>query len=227
MAPIKVYGFDLSPPFRTVVATLELLGLEYEIVKTNPINGETQTPEFLKLNPQHNIPIIVDEDLVLNESRPIAAYLVNAYGKDDCKLYPSDPKVRAVVDQRLYFDIGTLFNTVVQIVLPILFGSASEADPAHLKRLHEALGWLRDFIKPTGFVAGTNHLTIADVSIISAYHSLKASNQFDMSPYNPVLDEWFARCKVLIPNYDSACGEGAEGWGQFFQSRIKENSAKN
>jgi hypothetical protein len=42
-------------------------------------------------------------------SRAILAYLANQYGKDD-SLYPKDAKKRAIVDQLLYFDIGTLYQ---------------------------------------------------------------------------------------------------------------------
>lgn len=35
-------------------------------------------------------------------------YLVNQYGKND-SLYPKDPKARAMVDQRLYYDMGTMY----------------------------------------------------------------------------------------------------------------------
>lgn len=42
-------------------------------------------------------------------SRAIMTYLVAAYAKDD-SLYPADIRVRAMVDQRLQFDQGTLYN---------------------------------------------------------------------------------------------------------------------
>lgn len=41
-------------------------------------------------------------------SRAILAYLVSAYSKDDT-LYPRDIRMRALVDQRIHFDLGTLY----------------------------------------------------------------------------------------------------------------------
>uniref|UniRef100_A0A6P4DTV0 Glutathione S-transferase D7-like n=1 Tax=Drosophila rhopaloa TaxID=1041015 RepID=A0A6P4DTV0_DRORH len=65
-------------------------------------------PDFVAMNPQHCVPTMNDEGLVLWESRAILSYLVAAYGKSD-ELYPTDIRVRALVDQRLHFDLGTLY----------------------------------------------------------------------------------------------------------------------
>ena len=70
----------------------------------------------LQLNPQRVIPTVVDGDFILSESRPCATYLVDKYAPDD-KLYPKDPQLRARVDQRLYFDMGSLYSNFAQCVV--------------------------------------------------------------------------------------------------------------
>ena len=64
------------------------------------------------MNPQHTVPTMVDGDLILNESRPIATYLCAKYGKDD-KIYPKDVATRAKVDLALYFDMGTFYKAAM------------------------------------------------------------------------------------------------------------------
>ena len=76
---------------------------------------------FFQMNPQHTIPCMKDGDFCLNESRAIATYLITKYGKDD-KLYPKDVVTRAIVDQRLYFDMGNFYKSFGDCVYPIMFG---------------------------------------------------------------------------------------------------------
>ena len=70
------------------------------------------------MNPQHTIPTMKDGDFCMNESRPIATYLASKYGKDD-KLYPKDVTTRAIVDQRLYFDMGVFYKAFGDNVVSI------------------------------------------------------------------------------------------------------------
>jgi hypothetical protein len=49
-------------------------------------------------------------------------YLVNRYGKDET-LYPTEPDKRAVVNQRLYFDAGTLQARIAQYTVLLVDGT--------------------------------------------------------------------------------------------------------
>ena len=74
-----------------------------------------------QLNPQHKIPTIVDDGFVLSESGAIVTYLANKYAKDNnSNIYPKDVKTRAVVEQRIYFNM-VLFSACADILVCIGF----------------------------------------------------------------------------------------------------------
>jgi hypothetical protein len=63
-----------------------------------------------------------------NFSRAIMCYLVNKYSGDDPekqKLYPTDPEQRAIVDRSLFFDIGSLYKSIVDYFVSNLYLSFS------------------------------------------------------------------------------------------------------
>ncbi|KZT58761.1 glutathione S-transferase [Calocera cornea HHB12733] len=81
------------------------LGLTYEPIYLDFPKKEQKAPEFLKLNPNGRIPVIVDhenDDFVLWESNAILLYLVEKYDKDH-KLSASTDAQKAIQNQWLFF----------------------------------------------------------------------------------------------------------------------------
>nr|AFD34184.1 glutathione S-transferase [Argyresthia conjugella] len=193
---IKLYHLPPSPPCRAVRMLAMALNLELELVMTNLMEGEHLKPEFLKMNPQHTLPTIDDNGFILWESRAIMAYLVNAYGRDD-SLYPKNPRLRAVVDQRLNFDVGTLYARYIAYYAPVLF-FGQEKDEEKQKKLDEAIGWFNSMLEGRTFSAGDN-LTIADITIIVTFSTLEAL-EYDFSEYENV-QKWYERTKKALEPY--------------------------
>ncbi|XP_026731427.1 glutathione S-transferase D7-like isoform X1 [Trichoplusia ni] len=194
--PIKLYYLPPSPPCRSVMMVARVLGIDLDLVVTNIMEGQHMTPEFLKMNPQHTIPTMDDSGFILWESRAILAYLVNAYGRDD-SLYPKNPRQRAIVDQRLNFDLGTLYARYIGLYMPMLF-RGEEYNEESANKLNEALGWLDAFLDGRAFVAGDN-LTIADISIVVTMTNLEAFG-YDYSAHENV-SKWFERTKKALEPY--------------------------
>ncbi|CAG0904990.1 unnamed protein product [Darwinula stevensoni] len=217
---IDFYYLNPSPFSRSVMLTAKAVGVELNLKVTNFMKGETKTPEYLKMNPQHTIPTIDDDGFYLYESRAIQRYLANKYGKDD-SFYPKDPKARAVVDQRLDFDLGTLSNWFIQYILPIPMGKTNAIPEDAKPKLAEIVQFLDGFIeKSGGFVAG-DRITIADHAIVAMISSLEAAELMDLSPYENVT-AWLSKCKAEMEGYDEACGQGAAQFGAMLKSKLAQ-----
>lgn len=108
---------------------LEELGIDYEHKDVVSRSPETLSPEFLSLNPAGKIPVLVDGDLVMNESAAIIAYLADKYGG----LAPvPGSKLRARYDSWCYFvvtelDSQGLYMHRKHVGLTEVYGEAPEA----------------------------------------------------------------------------------------------------
>ena len=113
--------------------------------------------------------------------------------------------------------MGTFYKAFGDCVYPIMFGGPAPG-PDKLEKFTEVMGWVNDFIKPTGYVAGTDHLTVADLCFLATYATIVASENFDLTPYTET-NAWFEKLKKEVPNYEKANGEGAAAFGGWFKSK--------
>jgi len=215
--PLEFYYHPFSPPCRAVMLKAKAVGVELTLKKIDLLAGETRTPEFLAINPQHTLPTLVDGNIKLWESRAICTYLASQYGKDD-SFYPNNPKARCMVDARLYFDMGTLVARMGDYIGPVFRGDGAP-DPKKLEKLHEALGWFNTFLADYTFAAG-NKVTVADHSIV-AYISTMVEAGIELDTHGRV-EKWLNRCKTAMKGYEEVNGEGARMVGKFVKAKLEE-----
>ena len=101
---IELYTSPTPNGYKTSV-TLEELEIPYNVHVVNLMSGAQRKPEFLKLNPNGRIPVIVDTDndnLAIMESGAQLIYLAEKAGK----LLPTETNARSKVIQWLMFQMG-------------------------------------------------------------------------------------------------------------------------
>lgn len=113
---VTLYHFPPSGPSRGAVLATKVIGIDADVQIIDLFKKEQL---LFQINPQHTIPTLVDGDLTVWDSHAIACYLASTYGKND-NVYPRDPKKRAVVDQRLNFDCGTLYPRIRAICVSLI-----------------------------------------------------------------------------------------------------------
>ena len=102
MGEMILWGSVSTRVLRVHWALIEL-GLPYRSVPIQSRSGETETPEYGRLNPRRKIPTFQDGDLVLTESPAIVTYLAETYGAPDRSLIPTTQPARAKYFEWLSF----------------------------------------------------------------------------------------------------------------------------
>lgn len=117
---IHLHAAGTSNGMRARIA-LEECGLPYEFHPIDLANGENKTPAYLAMNPNGQIPVIVDTDgpggkkVTLSQSMAILVYCAEKSGK----FIPTDPAKRPAFSQALMSaatDMGPTLGTIFAIV---------------------------------------------------------------------------------------------------------------
>jgi GST-like protein len=160
---IEVYSSP-TPNGHKVTVALEEMGAEYNLHGINLSTAEQKTPEFLAMNPNGRIPVIVDrtnDDFVVFESGAILIYLGEKFGQ----LYPQEPKARSLTLQWLMFQMGGIGPMMGQAnvffrYFPEKIQPAIDRYQHECRRLFEVLDTR---LAKTEYLAGDDY-TIADIA---------------------------------------------------------------
>ncbi|XP_014482615.1 PREDICTED: glutathione S-transferase 1 [Dinoponera quadriceps] len=194
---MKLYSVSDGPPSLACRMLLKTLKIDFELINVDFGKGEHLTKEYEKLNPQKEIPTLVDGDLIMGESNAILQYLADQYDTSG-KLYPKDNKLRAIINHRLCFNLALYYHNIVEYVLLPMFYDYQRI-PLGLKKMKMALNVFNTYLQRGNceYAAGDN-LTIADLSLIAATMCLEAID-FKLDAW-PLVAKWYDNFKQKYPD---------------------------
>ena len=206
MALTLYYGSG-SPYAWRVQLALEHKELPYELKVLSFSAGDTRKPEFLALNPRHQVPVLVDGTFSLYESNAIVEYIEEAYPGRGAALFPGDAKARAVI-RRMILEVDDYYSAASNPLLEqALFKKPEERDAKLIAESRKAVVAELEMIKKAmrgDYLAGT--LSAADFALYPMVALLRRAqiklpdlDADGMLP--PALAAWKARIEAL-PFFD-------------------------
>jgi glutathione S-transferase len=175
--------------------TMKALGIAYEYRFVDILKGETRTPEFLAINPNGKIPVLVVPDRgPIAESHAIINYLA-----EGSALVPRDRYERALVWQWLGFEQYQLEPGVatVRFMLHYLNKTKEELGVRYTDRYQrgaDALAVLEKGLTGRRWLVG-NDVTLADIALF-AYTHVADEAEYRLEDY-PAISAWIAGFKKL------------------------------
>ena len=98
---IEIWGYKTFRPFRVYWA-LEEMKLNYRSYKIGSRTGETQTTEYLKINPKGKIPLFRHNEIYISESVAAMNYVVQNFETTSDFYVPNSAKDKAKIDEWSY-----------------------------------------------------------------------------------------------------------------------------
>jgi glutathione S-transferase len=185
VSPVKILGRANSFNVRKVLWVCEEIGIPFEREDFGRGFRPTDTPEFLKLNPTGQVPVVIDGGRAMRESNTIVRYLAAKHKAFD--IYPEDLGQRQAIEQWMDW---VAYDITHALRGAFLGGQLKEAPYDHpwyveqgRKELIHVIGLLNEHLANNGPYVMGDHFTIADI------------------PVGLVVNRWFMIADFKRPDY--------------------------
>jgi maleylpyruvate isomerase len=207
---LELYSYYRSPAAYRARLALAVKGLEYKYHGIHPVKngGEQNTPAYRRLNPQGNVPTLVDGDVVVTQSMAILEYIEEKH--PDPHLLPKKPAERAFVRQ-----IANIAAVDIQPLgtLPVLNYMSGELNITQGQKIRWLQYWARQgfdaiekLLEKTKFRTGPyccgDDVGFADICLVAQLYDAR---RHDVSVAGwPIIDEIERNCLKLKAFQDAA-----------------------
>lgn len=190
MSNLRIYGIARTRAFRPLWMAMEL-GLDFEHLPIEIGDAGARTPEFLKLNPNGRLPVIIDDGFLLSESLAITMYLAKKHSNG--KLYPATLQEEARTWQWTMWalsevDRGVNIWSLHAVRLPPEERDAAKREEA-LKVVDKPFKILDAAVAQQPYLIG-DAFTVADLNVAAV---ISRAVDMDLSAV-PHLKAWLERC---------------------------------
>jgi glutathione S-transferase len=216
---IKLYQTSISFNSRRVWMTLLEKGLDF-VTEEVQLNGQQFQPEFLKMNPFHHIPVLVDGDVTIIESLAILDYLEAKYPQPS--MLPADPNDLAKVRMVEMLTVNELAIAMIPLYPKML--SLGEGDPVQVAEARQKITTCLQFLEgllDTRHFFGSDNITLAETVAAPVLATLSFAH-IGLAEF-PKLNAWMTRMQQR-PSW-SASEATPEQWAMLRQ-RMIDSSAR-
>ena len=168
---LRILGRVTSINARKALWAADELGLSYEHEVWGNPDRDPNVPEFLELNPNGQVPVIIEDGFVLWESNAVMRYLAQKAGSD---LWPADPRERGLVDQWMSWQATELNPSWGYAVAALMRKRPEYNDAAKISASISAwngkMKMIDDQIAKAGGYVANGRFSLADIVIALSTH---------------------------------------------------------
>jgi glutathione S-transferase len=189
---MRLYDVEVSGNCYKVRLLLSLLGIDCERVAVDlHTRREQKSPDFLRMNPRGQVPVLTDGDLTIWDSQAILVYVARKHGGD--QWLPIEPAAMAEVMQWLAFAGNEVLYGMARARAIEVFGRPGSMEEAQAAG-RGGLAVLEGHLQTRDWLA-LGRLTIADIACFP-YVALAPEGGLALDDY-PATGAWIGRIRAL------------------------------